>query len=143
MDSRGPGQDCLPWTMETRPSLASHFSTSKQPFFYTVFLSHPKLPRFGGLREGEKGNLYFEDPIVGPLEIQVSGSRYHLFLDTADRTKATLNPYHSSHSTAILTSKNPAGLQKFVGLQHNSQSKHLAIFKSSSTTSISLHRKQE
>lgn len=31
----------------------------------------------------------------------------------------------------------------FVGLQHNSQSKHLVIFKSSSTTSISLHRKQE
>lgn len=140
LDSRGPGQDCLPWTMETWPSLVSHFPPSKQPFLSSYIQS---CPDSGVWKRVKKEHFYFKDPFVGPLKIQVSSIWYHLSLDTVDKTKVTLNPYHSSHSAAILTSKNPIWLQKFVGFQHNSQSKHLRVFKSSSITSISLHRKQE
>lgn len=133
-----------PWKPGISPaSLASLFPPSNSRFFHKIFLLHPKLPRFGGAREGEKGTSLFRRPYC--MSSWNPGERYQiaLFLHIADRTKATRNPYHSSHSTAILTSKDPTWLQMFVGLQHNSQSKHLVIFKSSSTTSISLHRKQE
>lgn len=100
------------------------------------------MHRFGGGRKGEKGTSLFQRPYcMCPLEIQVSFISYHLFPHIADSTKATLIPSHTSSSTAIMTlKKNNTWLQKkFLGLQHNSQNKQSAIFKTSSATSISLH----
>lgn len=67
LDSRGPGQDCLPWTMETRhlSSITSiSLSTFQQPFLSQNFPLTSKAAQIWGRKRGGERNIFISKTLL-------------------------------------------------------------------------------
>lgn len=101
LDSRGPGQDCLPWTMETRhlSSITSiSLSTFQQPFLSQNFPLTSKAAQIRGRKRGGERNIFISKTLLYVLlksRWAISDSTFFYILLTEQKPHGTHTIVHT------------------------------------------------